>query len=247
MSTESASGGGRKKLRAAPDWSRACSSGALSSHKARKLPRARSPQLDVGVARPHRLSLALPPRSLLLCDTRCRSVMPASTSTAPGALGERQPLLSGQPAASTSRDDRAVKRASAASGAPLGRSVTRGPATDDYSTDSGSQDGDSDDDSAPPPPPDPTTRRRTLIRWLLIWTVVAAVTTFLIVQAFRRGGGEFDWKGALKKAGGGVRPIPFALTTSRASADTCPLARRVSPVRWLWSSRSSPSCRSARP
>ncbi|GAA5837650.1 hypothetical protein JCM9279_006822 [Rhodotorula babjevae] len=127
--------------------------------------------------------------------------MPSSTSTAPGALSERQPLLAGQAAASTSRPDRAVKRASAASGAPLGPSVTRGDAADDYSTDSGSQEG--REDEAPPPPPDPTTRRRTLIRWLLVWTLVAAGTIFLVVQAFRRGGGEFDWKGALKKAGGG--------------------------------------------
>jgi hypothetical protein len=29
----------------------------------------------------------------------------------------------------------------------------------------------------------------------------------LLVQAVREGGGEFDWKGALKKAGGGVSPV----------------------------------------
>ncbi|GAA6047612.1 hypothetical protein JCM3770_001588 [Rhodotorula araucariae] len=50
---------------------------------------------------------------------------------------------------------------------------------------------------------DPKARRAALLRWLLFWTLVSGATVFLIIQAFRRGGGEFDWKGALKKAGGG--------------------------------------------
>ncbi|ORY74500.1 mitochondrial carrier domain-containing protein [Leucosporidium creatinivorum] len=46
-------------------------------------------------------------------------------------------------------------------------------------------------------------RRRSLLKWLLFWSIVAGVVVFCIVEAFKDGGGEFDWKGALKKAGGG--------------------------------------------
>lgn len=56
---------------------------------------------------------------------------------------------------------------------------------------------------ATPPAPSAAERRRTWIRFVVIWSVVAAVTIYLIVEAFRRGGGEFDWKGALRKAAGG--------------------------------------------
>ncbi|GAA5848193.1 hypothetical protein JCM8547_004439 [Rhodosporidiobolus lusitaniae] len=45
--------------------------------------------------------------------------------------------------------------------------------------------------------------RRKILRFLLLWGLVSAAVVYCIVQAFRRGGGEFDWKGALKKAGGG--------------------------------------------
>ena len=51
--------------------------------------------------------------------------------------------------------------------------------------------------------PSPSERRRTVLRFILLWSSVSAVTIYLIVEAFRRGGGEFDWKGALKKAAGG--------------------------------------------
>lgn len=53
------------------------------------------------------------------------------------------------------------------------------------------------------PTPTAAERRRTILRFIVLWSAVAAVTVYLIVQAFRRGGGEFDWKGALKKAAGG--------------------------------------------
>ncbi|BGP05900.1 hypothetical protein OF846_001604 [Rhodotorula toruloides] len=59
---------------------------------------------------------------------------------------------------------------------------------------------DSDDDS---PEPEPASPRRRLLRFVLLWSAVSTLTIYLIVQAFRKGGGEFDWKGALKKAGGG--------------------------------------------
>jgi hypothetical protein len=51
-------------------------------------------------------------------------------------------------------------------------------------------------------------RRRSLIKWLVFWALVAGVVVFCIVEAFKDGGGEFDWKGALKKAGGGVSLCP---------------------------------------
>ncbi|GAA5881297.1 hypothetical protein JCM3774_000960 [Rhodotorula dairenensis] len=65
--------------------------------------------------------------------------------------------------------------------------------------------GDSDgaDDESQSALPSPAERRRTVLRFVLLWSVIAAVTVYLIVEAFRRGGGEFDWKGALKKAAGG--------------------------------------------
>ncbi|GAA6016251.1 hypothetical protein JCM8202_005536 [Rhodotorula sphaerocarpa] len=53
------------------------------------------------------------------------------------------------------------------------------------------------------PTPTAAERRRTILRFIVLWSAIAAVTVYLIVQAFRRGGGEFDWKGALKKAAGG--------------------------------------------
>lgn len=50
----------------------------------------------------------------------------------------------------------------------------------------------------------PEELRRSLIRWILFWTVFLSLTAALVVSAIRDGGGEFDWLGALKKAGGGV-------------------------------------------
>lgn len=51
--------------------------------------------------------------------------------------------------------------------------------------------------------PSPAERRRTVLRFILLWSSISTVTIYLIVEAFRRGGGEFDWRGALKKAAGG--------------------------------------------
>ncbi|GAA6016608.1 hypothetical protein JCM11491_006015 [Sporobolomyces phaffii] len=44
---------------------------------------------------------------------------------------------------------------------------------------------------------------RKFLRFCAIWTTVAVIVGFCIVQSIRKGHGEFDWKGALKKAGGG--------------------------------------------
>lgn len=51
----------------------------------------------------------------------------------------------------------------------------------------------------------PEERRRSLIRWTLFWLIFGTFTVVCIVLAIKRGGAEFDFKGALKKAlGGGV-------------------------------------------
>lgn len=51
----------------------------------------------------------------------------------------------------------------------------------------------------------PEERRKSLWRWIAVWTTVALLVGVLVIEAVREGNAEFDWKGALKKAGGGVR------------------------------------------
>lgn len=55
-----------------------------------------------------------------------------------------------------------------------------------------------------PPGLSPEARRGSLIKWLVFWAVVIGVVVYCVVEAFKVGGGEFDWEGAMKKAGGGV-------------------------------------------
>ncbi|KAK4697198.1 hypothetical protein P7C70_g8249, partial [Phenoliferia sp. Uapishka_3] len=50
---------------------------------------------------------------------------------------------------------------------------------------------------------DPAEARKSLLRWIAFWIAFSVLTIVLVVEAFKQGGGEFDWKGALKKAGGG--------------------------------------------
>ena len=60
---------------------------------------------------------------------------------------------------------------------------------------------------APEEEPDlrsPEEKRASLRRWLAFWLVLAGAVVFCVVEAIKEGGGEIDWKGALKKAGGGV-------------------------------------------
>ncbi|KAL8281340.1 hypothetical protein RQP46_006374 [Phenoliferia psychrophenolica] len=56
-----------------------------------------------------------------------------------------------------------------------------------------------EDDDDPVEAKDP----KSLYRWLAFWAAFTGLTVFLVVEAFKQGGGEFDWMGALKKAGGG--------------------------------------------
>lgn len=60
---------------------------------------------------------------------------------------------------------------------------------------------------APEEEPDlrtPEEKRASLWKWLAFWLVLAGAVVFCVVEAIKEGGGEIDWKGALKKAGGGV-------------------------------------------
>ncbi|GJN88651.1 hypothetical protein Rhopal_001617-T1 [Rhodotorula paludigena] len=129
-------------------------------------------------------------------------------ATTPGSADERRPLLSGPSSAPTSSSayasvDPASRPAEAPQGTSTSRSRVQKPVQDSPARAESEDDEDDDDEEAPEPEADPSQRRRSLLRWTLFWALVVGVTVFLIVQAFRQGGGEFDWKGALKKAGGG--------------------------------------------
>ncbi|BGP45894.1 hypothetical protein JCM10450v2_001729 [Rhodotorula kratochvilovae] len=125
--------------------------------------------------------------------------MPAKTVGTSSPVDERRPLFFSNPDAPPSRAY-GTKRASS--------SAPESALTQD-SAPSTSVDSAADPESGSPSStadaslPDPKARRNALLRWLLFWALVVGATAFLVVQAFRRGGGEFDWKGALKKAGGG--------------------------------------------
>ena len=53
----------------------------------------------------------------------------------------------------------------------------------------------------------PEEKRKSLIRWTIFWMVFAVFTVTMIVLAVKKGGAEFDFKKALKKAAGGVSPL----------------------------------------
>lgn len=55
----------------------------------------------------------------------------------------------------------------------------------------------------------PEEKRRSLLRWGAFYLVVAILTAVLIVLAFKKGHAQFDLRGALKKAGGGVSHSRF--------------------------------------
>ncbi|GAA6061850.1 hypothetical protein JCM10212_000767 [Sporobolomyces blumeae] len=61
--------------------------------------------------------------------------------------------------------------------------------------------------SEPADQPEPERAResvsRKLVKFVLLWGLVAAFVVYCVVEAFRSGGGRFDWHGALKKAVGG--------------------------------------------
>ncbi|KAK4052541.1 hypothetical protein OIO90_004308 [Microbotryomycetes sp. JL221] len=73
----------------------------------------------------------------------------------------------------------------------------------DRETSLDSSDDDDDDDDESVEAEQRTTSRSSIIKWTLFWIAVAVLVIALVVQAFKRGGGQFDWRGALKKAGGG--------------------------------------------
>ena len=81
--------------------------------------------------------------------------------------------------------------------------LLRAPPADTAHAIAPSANNDDEDDDDPVEAKDPNS----LYRWIAFWLAFAGLTTFLVVEAFKQGGGEFDWMGALKKAGGGVRSL----------------------------------------
>jgi len=100
---------------------------------------------------------------------------------------EREPLLAAQ-----------NRKPTPTTATPSASTSTPAPTGDD----------EEEDDELAVDAPTAEQRRRSLIKWLVFWALVAGLVVFCIVEAFKDGGGEFDWKGALKKAGGGVSLCP---------------------------------------
>ncbi|KAM0789124.1 hypothetical protein ACM66B_003178 [Microbotryomycetes sp. NB124-2] len=127
---------------------------------------------------------------------------------------ENTPLLNGNKGKQKADNSQAAIDRNVPTSTPThSRAATSGESTAAIKRDYGSstshstqldQDDDSDSDSVDDATQEPkTTSRQSIIKWTLFWIVVAGFVIFLVVQAFKRGGGEFDWRGALKKAGGG--------------------------------------------
>ncbi|GAA5929627.1 hypothetical protein JCM10213_006422 [Rhodosporidiobolus nylandii] len=124
-------------------------------------------------------------------------MMPPSTSN------ERQPLLS-DPAEHAARSPAYASLSRSSPPLTASRALPPDPEASATAADELAPSEASDDDAeSAGEPPTPGERRAALLRWLAVWAVVVGGTTYLVVQAVRRGGGEFDWRGALRKAGGG--------------------------------------------
>ncbi|GAA5933004.1 uncharacterized protein JCM15063_002266 [Sporobolomyces koalae] len=113
----------------------------------------------------------------------------SSTAT---SVSERTPLLSND--ASTRRDRSPSPTDSARSSHLTTASTTTVKPTP--SRDSREQDATIDTATEP-------SLLTKFIKFSLLWGTISAVVLFCIVQSIRKGHGEFDWKTALKKAGGG--------------------------------------------
>ncbi|GAA5853238.1 hypothetical protein JCM5353_001924 [Sporobolomyces roseus] len=106
------------------------------------------------------------------------------------ASNERSPLLARLPSRSTSTHSN--------SSLPPSPTTPTATATDSLSSHLHSKGSDS--------PPVVADRKRVwkkFGKFVLIWGTIGLVVGICIVQSVRKGGGEFDWKDALKKAGGG--------------------------------------------
>lgn len=136
------------------------------------------------------------------------------TTSQPGS-SERSPLLS------NGKSTQSISNYDAARGPVL--QVESRPERGTETGSSSLQDDADDDDEEAVPDMTPEQRRKSLYRWLGFWFLVAVIVGLLVWQAFNRGGGEFDWKGALKKAGGGV--------SHRTSSGRFPGVLTIS-VRW---------------
>ncbi|KDE09000.1 hypothetical protein MVLG_00722 [Microbotryum lychnidis-dioicae p1A1 Lamole] len=125
--------------------------------------------------------------------------MPAPKPAIPAVVNkgnEREPLLASQ------RQQRSSS-STAATATPLPTDGDRTTGDREPAPLTANNDADDDDDEADEPVLTPEQKRKSLYKWLAFWTVVAVVVVVCIVQAFKQGGGRFDWKRALAKAGGG--------------------------------------------
>ncbi|GAA5911125.1 uncharacterized protein JCM6883_004279 [Sporobolomyces salmoneus] len=111
----------------------------------------------------------------------------ADTSAPSACSTERTPLL--QPASASSSSPSFTLPSSARSKAPVNDPETANENGNDQA-------------KTLPPRSEKSLFRRT-VQFLLIWASISIVVVVCIVQSIRKGNGEFDWKGAFKKAGGG--------------------------------------------
>lgn len=127
------------------------------------------------------------------------SDMPSPASQSHIDRDERAPLLA---------NGSQIKPIASYDGAPRGASSAPAAADDDatrvHQDNDDEEDDDDEDEDDSLPAPTAKQRRRSTLKWSAFWLVVAVVVGVLIWQAYEQGGGQFDWKGALKKAAGGV-------------------------------------------
>lgn len=86
----------------------------------------------------------------------------------------------------------------------------------------------------------PEERRRSLLRWSAFWLAFGTLVIVLIVLAVKQGGARFDFKGALKKAAGGVRACrqcPMKAAAKQADSTFSNVNCRVLPEPRRWSYR----------
>lgn len=83
----------------------------------------------------------------------------------------------------------------------------------------------------------PQEKRRSLYKWLAFWAILTGAVIFCVVEAIKEGGGQIDWKGALKKAGGGVSLVHECLPPCDRTLIRSLL--RASPARSRWCCRCS--------
>ncbi|SCV70805.1 BQ2448_3567 [Microbotryum intermedium] len=110
---------------------------------------------------------------------------------------EREPLLASQ------RQQRSSSTTTTATATARLTDGDRTTGDRDPALTASNDDDDDDGDDAAEPVLTPEQKRKSLYKWLGFWAVVGVVVVVCVVQAFKQGGGQFDWRRALAKAGGG--------------------------------------------